>query len=177
MNKEMPVIKTKNFLLRHINMNDAKIYFESQLDKESKKGFMSTPATLAEAKKEIREKLLAMKKRTGETFAIEVGGEYAGYVEIHDLTTKERYKHTAVIGYCIHPKYRGKGITTKAVKLVTAYAFKKYNLKRISGWCRTFNKASARVLEKAGYTLEGIMRKNKFKDGKYLDDMIWAKVK
>lgn len=43
--------------------------------------------------------------------------------------------------------------------------------------CRTFNKASARVLEKSGYKLEGILRKNKFKDGKYLDDMLWAKTK
>lgn len=171
------IIKTNDFILRHIELKDAKLYFESQQDKDAKKGFMSTPQTLDEAKKEIKEKLSAMKKSTGETFAIEIDGEYAGYVEIHDLTTKERYRHTAVIGYCIHPKYRGKGIATRAVKLVTSYAFKKYNLKRISGWCRTFNKASVRVLEKAGYKLEGIMRKNKFKDGKYLDDMIWAKVK
>jgi len=173
----MTIIKTKDFILRPIRMDDAKMYFESQLDKEAKKGFMTTPKTLSDAKKEIKHKLLSAKNKTGETLAIEINGEYAGYVELHDLTKKERYKHTAVIGYCMHPKYRGRGITTKAVKLMTEYAFRKYKLKRISGWCRTFNKASARVLEKAGYTLEGIMRKNKFKDGKYLDDMIWAKVK
>jgi ribosomal-protein-alanine N-acetyltransferase len=173
----MTVIKTKDFILRPIRMSDAQLYLESQLDKEAKKGFMSTPKTLSEAKKEIRERLLATKKGKAETFAIEVDGIYAGFVNIHDLTKKERYKHTAVIGYCTHPKYRGRGITTKAVKLVTDYAFKKYKLKRISGWCRTFNKASSRVLEKAGYKLEGIMRKNKFKDGKYLDDMVWAKVR
>lgn len=171
------IIKGRNFILRHITVKDAKLYWESQQDKQAKSGFMSTPKTIEDAKKEIREKLSAMKKKTGETFAIEIEGEYAGFVEIHDMTKKERYKHTAIIGYCMHPKYRGKGITTQAVRLVTSYAFKKYNLKRISGWCRTFNKASARVLEKAGYKLEGIMRKNKFKNGKYLDDMIWAKVK
>jgi [ribosomal protein S5]-alanine N-acetyltransferase len=173
----MTIIKTKDFILRPIRMDDAKMYLESQLDKEAKIGFMSTPNTLAEARKEIRERLSNMKKKKSETIAIEVNGEYAGFVDIHELTKKERYKHTAVIGYCTHPKYRGRGITTKAVKLVTDYAFKKYHLKRISGWCRTFNKASARVLEKAGYKLEGIMRKNKFKDGKYLDDMVWAKVR
>jgi [ribosomal protein S5]-alanine N-acetyltransferase len=170
-------IKAKEFILRPIEMKDAKLYFESQQDDEAKKGFMSTPGTLSEAKEEIKHKLQAMKDKTGETLAIEINGEYAGYVELHDITKNPYHKHKAIIGYCMHPKHRGKGITTKAVKLVTAYAFEKYNLKRISGWCRTFNKASARVLEKAGYKLEGIMRKNKFKDGKYLDDMIWAKVK
>jgi RimJ/RimL family protein N-acetyltransferase len=43
--------------------------------------------------------------------------------------------------------------------------------------CRTFNKASARVLEKAGYKYEGTIHKNKFLNGKYVDDMIWAKWK
>ena len=136
-----------------------------------------TPKTLAEANKEIRTYLLSARRKTGEVFAIEVNGEYAGNVSIHGLTKEGHYRHAAKIGYCTHPRYRGKGITSKAVKIVTDYAFKKYHLKRISGWCRTFNKASARVLEKAGYKLEGIMRKNKFKDGKYLDDMIWAKVR
>ena len=173
----MTIIRTKDFILRPIRMDDAKMYLESQSDKEAKKGFMSTPKTLADANREIKERVLSVKKGTGETFAIEINGEYAGFVNIHELTKKPRYKHTAVIGYCTHPKYRGRGITTKAVKLVTNYAFKKYHLKRISGWCRTFNKASARVLEKAGYKLEGILRKNKFKDGKYLDDMVWAKVR
>jgi len=158
-------------------MNDAELYFESQQDKYARKGFMTTPKTLSEAKSEIQGRIKALKEKHGITFAIEIDKKYAGYVEIHELTERERYRHTAQIGYCIHPKYRGKGITTKAVKLVTEYAFKRYKLKRISGWCRTFNKASARVLEKAGYKLEGILRKNKFKDGKYLDDMVWAKVR
>ena len=86
-------------------------------------------------------------------------------------------EHKAVIGYCLHPKFRGRGIMARAVKLVTKYAFKKYKLKRISGMCRTFNKSSIKVLERAGYKLEGILRKNKMKDGKYVDDMVWAVVK
>jgi len=168
--------KSRRFILRHITSKDLNGYFESQQDKDAKKGFMRVPKNLKEAKKELQEKLNALKKKTGETFAIEINGEYVGYVEIHDLNQKY-HEHKGIIGYCICKKFRGKGIATEAVKLVTDYAFKKYKLKRISGWCRTFNKASARVLEKARYKLEGIMRKNKFRDGKYLDDMIWAKLK
>lgn len=172
----MVIIKAKNFTLRPIRMSDLKAYFESQQDRETRLGFLNPPKTLEQARKMLKEDILALRKKSGETLAIEVNGEYAGFVEIHDLN-KKYFKHRATIGYHIAKKFRGRGITTSAVKLATAYAFKKYKLKRIEGWCRTFNKASARVLEKAGYKLEGILRKNKFKDGKYLDDMVFAKVK
>jgi RimJ/RimL family protein N-acetyltransferase len=42
---------------------------------------------------------------------------------------------------------------------------------------RAKNKASARVLEKAGYKLEGILKKNKCVDGEFLDDFLYAKVR
>jgi [ribosomal protein S5]-alanine N-acetyltransferase len=171
------ILKGKGFILRPLRMSDAAMYFASQQDKDAKKGFMCTPKTMNEARKEVKEKLSKMKNETGETLVIEVDGMFTGYVEIHHLTKDLKSRHTAAIGYCTHPNYRGRGLTTKAVRLMTDYAFKKYKLKRISGWCRTFNKASARVLEKAGYKLEGILRKNKWKDGKYLDDMVWAKVR
>ena len=173
----MTEIKSKDFVLRTIKLSDTKGYWECHQDKDARKGFMSVPETLAEARKELAKICSLMKKNTpDETFAIEVDNEFAGYVHLKSIPGVH-HQHQANIAYCIHPKFRGRGITTKAVKLVTNYAFKKYKLKRIDGWCRTFNKASSRVLEKAGYKLEGILRKNKCKDGKYFDDMIWAKIR
>ena len=159
-------------------MSDARDFLNMYNDKLARKGFMILPKTMRETRKGLRKNVSAMKKKrpTGETFVIEVNGEFAGFVEIHNLNEKY-HEHQGTIGYCLVKKFREKGITTEAVKLITNYAFKKYKLKRIDGWCRTFNKASARVLEKAGYQLEGILRKNKFRNGKYLDDMVWAKVK
>ena len=66
---------------------------------------------------------------------------------------------------------------TKVLKKVISYAFKKYKLKRLEAWTRTFNKAVARLNEKVGFKLEGVLRKNKCKNGEYLDDMVWAKIK
>jgi RimJ/RimL family protein N-acetyltransferase len=159
-------------------MPDATGYFECQQDEEAKKGFMSVPKNLREARKEIKEMLSAMHKKRPikEIFAIEINGEFAGYVGINDLNEKHS-EHRAYVGYCLNKKFRRRGITTEAVKLVTNYAFKKYKLKRIESMCRTFNKASAGVLRNAGFKLEGILRKNKFKNGKYLDDMMFAKIK
>ena len=154
------------------------MFFEAEIDKEAKRGFMSTPKNIEEIKKSLRKQMREDKKKkpSSEKFTIEIHGEPAGWVEIHDLN-KKYSEHKGVISYCLHKKFRGKGVMSKAVKLITKYAFRRYKLKRLSGWCRTFNKPSARILEKAGYKLEGIMRKNKWKNGKYLDDMLWAKVK
>ncbi|MBR9705878.1 GNAT family N-acetyltransferase [Candidatus Pacearchaeota archaeon] len=166
------------FVLRHITLNDLDEYLRISLDSAVKKGILKVPKTKAEARKEINEIMTSYreKKPKDEDFAIDVDGKFIGLVSIHGLSYGYE-KHKGVLGYWIAKEYRGKGIATMAVKMVTKYAFKKYKLIRITGFCRTFNKASARVLEKAGYKCEGILRKNKFKDGKYLHDMLFAKVK
>jgi ribosomal-protein-alanine N-acetyltransferase len=172
----MVILKGKGFILRPLSLKDSDLYLEMMRDPETRKGFMYPPQTLNEVKKKLKIKLEDEKKGKRESFAIEVDGEFAGYVELHDLNEKH-FKHRGAIGYALRKKFRGKGLTTAANKIVSNYAFKKYKLKRLEGFCRTFNKASARVLEKSGFKLEGILRKNKCKNGKYLDDMVWAKVK
>jgi len=169
------IIKTKEFILRPARISDAKNIYEYQQDKDAIKNFMSVPKSLNEAKNEIKEGLKTDKNKIGEHFVIDINNEAVGAISIW---AKDKYNPTkAKISYWIAPKFRGKGIMTKIVKLVTNYAFKKYKFIRIFGNVRTFNKGSARVLEKAGYKLEGILRKDVIKDGKYTDTMIWARVK
>lgn len=156
------------FILRHAKNNDLKDWFKHQLDKETMRNFMTVPKNLKEARKELFEK-----SRDSEGFVIDVDGLVVGGIGAHDIVEG----HKAVISYWVARKLRNKGIATKAVKMATDYFFKKYKLVRISGNARTFNKASARVMKKAGYKLEGVLRKNKLKDHEFLDDGVWAKVK
>lgn len=174
----MEIARTKKFILRHVKSSDAQVLFEIEIDKENIKNMMSYDNNIESIKKGIKEQQAQYRKKnpSNEQIIIETPEGVAGYVSIHGLN-KPYIEHKASISYGLHPKFRGKGLTTKAVKLITNYAFKKYNLKRIEACCRTFNKASARVLEEAGYELEGIHRKDLKKSGKYLDNMYWAKVK
>lgn len=163
-------------------MSDLQTYWEIMQDKETKKGYMSTPKDINEARKELIKKI---KRSSGKNaieynFAIEVNKEFAGYAGIHELKEKPLTSQGAIgtLGYALHPKFRGKGITTKAAKIVVDCAFKKYkNIKRISGRCRSFNKASARVMEKLGFTFEGKHRKEILKNGKYYDNLYYAKIR
>lgn len=66
---------------------------------------------------------------------------------------------------------------TEVVKLMTAFGFKKLRLVRITAHVFSKNKASARILEKNGYKLEGILRKHNLKDGKFSDAFLYAKTK
>ena len=54
----MTIIKTKEFILRPVRLSDAKAFFEAEQDKESRKNFMTTPKTIEEVKKEIKEDIL-----------------------------------------------------------------------------------------------------------------------
>lgn len=59
------------------------------------------------------------------------------------------------IGYWIDKNYAGRGYTTEAVKLMTAFGFDGLGLHRIEINIRPENASSIRVAEKAGYVFEG----------------------
>lgn len=62
----------------------------------------------------------------------------------------------------------------EALKAVTLHAFQEFRLTRIYAVPFARNEASLRVLEKAGYKLEGIMRRSAIKDGEILDQYLYA---
>ena len=172
------ILKAKGFVLRHTRMSDLKEYYETCKDKVMIKNFMSTPKNINEAREEIKKRMAEYKKKRppGESFVIEINGKFAGGIEIIGLSYGHE-KHKAKVSYFLKKEFRGKDLMVEPLKLVTKYAFKKYKLKRIEAFTRTFNKPSMKVLEQAGYKFEGILRKNKCKKGKYLDDAVYAKVR
>ena len=87
-------------------------------------------------------------------------------------------KHIGEIGYFVDENYWGKGITTKAVKLIENVCFKKLKLTRIEIIMQPENIASVKVAIKNHYLKEGLLKKVvKGKDGKMKDCFLYAKVK
>jgi RimJ/RimL family protein N-acetyltransferase len=81
---------------------------------------------------------------------------------------------SAEIGYWIGEGYWGRGIVTEALSAVTAHAVAHHGLTRVFAVPFDWNPASCRVLEKAGYVLEGRMRRSAIKDGKIVDQLLYA---
>lgn len=107
-------------------------------------------------------------------FAIEVEGEAAGGIGISPGRDVERV--SAEVGYWLGRAHWGRGIMTEAVRAFTPWAIERFELTRVFALPYARNRASVRVLEKAGYELEGRMRKSAIKDGEILDQLLYAYV-
>ncbi len=108
-------------------------------------------------------------------FAIELKGEAIGAIGFERMSDERRF--TASIGYWIGEPFWGRGIATAAVERATAYGFATLGLERIQASVYEGNLASARVLEKVGYTFEGRLRRSIFKDGKMLDSYMYSRLR
>lgn len=85
------------------------------------------------------------------------------------------YRRSAEIGYWLGEPYWGQGIMTEAVREVTRFAFEELDLIRVFAQIFETNLASCRVLEKAGYALEGRMRRAVVKRGRVLDQLLYSR--
>lgn len=78
------------------------------------------------------------------------------------------------IGYRIIPDERDKGYCTEAVKILVDYLFLSTDVVRVQAQTSPDNKASIRVLEKAGFTREGVIRKSIHVRGRWRDGVLYS---
>ncbi|MCX6744803.1 MAG: GNAT family N-acetyltransferase [Candidatus Parcubacteria bacterium] len=132
-------IKTKEFILRPYKMTDAQDVARNINDMAIIRCLALNiyPYKLKDAKIFLKRHLLEEKKKNpdSQSFVIEINGEAVGSIGLHKIVKG----HKASIGYWLAKKYWGQGIMTKVVKLVTAFAFKQYKLKRIYARVYLFN--------------------------------------
>ena len=108
-------------------------------------------------------------------FAIEVDGIAAGGIGLHQQA--DLHKKNMELGYWLADIHWGKGVMSGAVKQMVDYGFKTFDINRI--YARPFgtNKGSQRVLQKTGFKLEGTFEKAIYKNGEYIDELIYAVLK
>ena len=128
-----------------------------------------SPYTETDAKAWIE---LVQSQETETNFAIATEKELIGSIGF-DLFEGIHCK-TAALGYWLGEPYWGKGIVSDAVRAMTDYIFTHHDVVRIQASVFNSNLASARVLEKAGYTFEACLRKHVFKDNQVLDLLIYS---
>jgi len=82
-----------------------------------------------------------------------------------------------VIGYKLLLSERNKGYCTEAVQIMVDYLFLSKSLVRIQAETNPRNTASQRVLEKAGFKREGLIRRSNFIRGKWEDGLLYSIIK
>ena len=144
-------LKCKNFILRPIKISDAKPYYQTMCDKDTRANMESFPSSIEEAKKEIKEYLKQIKNKDSEYFTIEIKGKYAGNVVLQHQNWDPK-SNEGRVHLWIHPSFRGKGLATDALEKVINYAFqKKYN--KIFAQCKSINKGVIKINKKLGFKI------------------------
>jgi len=133
------------------------------------------PYRLADAKRFLAHTTRAsLDTATAQNLAIEVEGDAAGGIGFTAGSDIERC--SAEIGYWLSETYWGRGISTEALILVTTDAFERCGLLRMFAVPFADNPASVRVLEKAGYQLEGRLRSSAIKYGRPRDQLLYSRI-
>ncbi len=108
-------------------------------------------------------------------FAVIYNGEVAGSIGV--FRQNNIHSLTAELGYYIGETFWNKGIATYAVKKACDFVFENSDIIRIYAEPFSRNTASCKVLEKANFELEGIMRANAVKCGVVEDMKLYALIK
>ncbi len=108
-------------------------------------------------------------------FAIEdiESGKYIGGCGINDINWLSR---VATVGIMIGDKdYWGKGYGTDAMKILVDFIFNNMNINKVKLGVFSFNEIAIKSYKKCGFEVEGVLKDELFKDGKYHDEIIMAR--
>ena len=101
-------------------------------------------------------------------------GGLLGSVSLHSIAVAQG---NAQVGYWTVPAARGRAVAARAVDAACRWAFATVPLDRVELCHAVENAASGRVAEKAGFTLEGRLRRSfRYGDGLKHDELIWSRL-
>ena len=160
-------IEGENIALQPINLDHSSTYCKWQNDAIVRKYLrIEFPLTIEEIKKYL-EPVTGVKKEVLFEIYHKTNEQEIGFIGLANINWLNR---NAKLFYSIGEKeYWGQNFATEATKLIVEYGFNELNLHKI--YARVFlpNKASHRVLEKAGFNLEATIKEEAYVDGVYLD--------
>ena len=130
------------------------------------------PYTRSDARRWIRACLAQEPKMH---FAVAVDGAAVGGIGFR--LGEDVHRISAEIGFWLGEELWGRGIMSEAVPAVTGHGFSRFGLQRIHAAVFEWNPATMRVLERSGYTREARLRNSVLKDGRIIDQILYAKTR
>jgi len=103
-----------------------------------------------------------------------VGKEFCGLIEVRDIDTEHSQGE---LSFWLVKNFWGQGYMSEVVRSVVKYGFEVLSLNRLYAYHMLRNPATGRVLQKNGFTQEGLLRQRVRKWGKYEDVALLAILK
>jgi RimJ/RimL family protein N-acetyltransferase len=161
--------------LRSIDLDDIDILYAWSTDWELEMLAGWGPVLSRTAFREKYEARIAQPPNDLLTLGIEVAQRLVGYVQLALIDDSER---RAAVGIVVGDKtVWGQGIGSTALRILLDYAFTVRNLERVYAEVYAFNTRSHRLMERAGFTHEGVLRQHEMHNGVRQDMHIFGMLK
>ncbi len=174
--EEFPTLKINDKLvLREQRFSDAADFFNYISKAEVKKYILSyIPVDPKDAEDEIIYWIDLFYKNHGIYWAITIDDVMCGSIGLHDINL---VNNRAEISYDLCSSKWQQGITSLAMTKVLEFCFDQLNINRIQASTIAENIGSIKVLEKAGFKLDGTLKQYRRHNGKYYDILMYSIIK
>ncbi len=172
--REVPEIRTERLVLRALRFSDAAAIFAYAQDAEVAQHTLWDPHQTIRDSHAFLE-FASDQFRAGRMLVwgitLKPVDRVIGTVGLANIASQHQ---RAELGFALARDCWNQGITTEAAKAVVDFGFAKLNLNRIEAFCKPENLGSARVLEKVGMKLEGVLRQHQFIKGRFEDLSLYS---
>jgi ribosomal-protein-alanine N-acetyltransferase len=171
-----PVIETRRLILREITLDDLDWYFTHFSIPEIVEGTaFPAPETREAAQKEMERYILNLfREEKGFRWGITLKGSKKLIGSCGFYGWDKDKARSAEAGYDLEPAHWGKGIMTEALRAITEFGFEKLNLNRIQVMIPTHNQRSMRLVQRLGFSKEGVLRERSAFRGQPVDDVCFS---
>lgn len=174
---EFPILETERLILRNITKTDAISIFKYLSDSEVMKYYGLEPfKSVQDALDEISWYESIFNEQTGIRWGISLKDNDKIIGSCGFLNTVSTHRRTD-IGFELSKEYWGQGIGSEAIMAIIHYAFEQMNIQRIQALIEPLNIASQKMVEKAGFLQEGLLRKYEYTCGKFDDLYMYGLLK
>ncbi|WP_096187245.1 GNAT family N-acetyltransferase [Evansella halocellulosilytica] len=172
-----PELVTNRLNLVQVKDEHTESYFEIMSKEEVTKYYgMDSLKTIEDASKMVKSLENAYENGSGMRWGmvLKETGEFVGTLGLNNLSVRSK---KAEIGYELHPTHWNKGMTSEAVKEVLRYSFEELGLFRIGAVTYPQNKPSIQLLERFGFTKEGLLRGYLYQNNHSHDAFVFSLLK
>ncbi len=106
-----------------------------------------------------------------------VNRRVVGMLGLHTFPNRARRRHAGAIGISVHEEWQGKGIGKALMQAGLDLADNWLNLTRLELEVYTDNEAAIRLYERFGFEREGTLRQHAFRDGRFVDAYMMARLR
>ena len=165
-------IRTGDVLLRAISLPDIDVLLPAFSDPELRDAGNLPAFSREELAASLRDlPALAERGRLLPLAAVDAGtGDVVGAGMLHHLDADRKIVE---IGYWVFPGARGRGTGATIARMLAEHAFS-LGVERVAAYVNVDNTASERVLERAGFTREGVVRSMPKPDGRRVDKTLFS---